>query len=106
MIIIENLVQISIQEDPILNINLFRHDQFLPFTFRSIIDVIASPKINQSETPIDTMATSFAGVELSREREITERARLDENITLGYGSVDPACIMESENKSRSFAPVE
>jgi hypothetical protein len=73
---------------------------------RSIIDFIASPKIDQSKTPINAMTPSFAAVVVSREWDITKRARLDQNITLGDGTMDPSRVMKSENQSSSFVPIK
>ena len=98
-------LQILIEEDPILNDYLLLHDQFLPFKCRSINDFVASPKIDQSKAPINTMTASCATVDVSRKRSLTKRARLDENITFCDGSMNPARIMKSENKRGSFAPV-
>ena len=100
------LVQFSIEKDPTPNVSFLRHDQFRFFMSRSITDLVASPKIDQSETPINTMTASCDGVQVSQVRMVGKRARLDENITFGDGTVDPACIMESVNESSSFTPVE
>ena len=55
---------------------------------------------------MNTMTISCLAIDLSLERDVTKRSRLDENITFGDGPVDPACFMKSENKRSSFAPVK
>ena len=92
--------------NPVMNRYLLYHNQIPCVMFRLIMNRIATPKINQPEVPIHTMATSCVTISVSGEREITQWSWLNKNITFGYRSVNPACIVESENEGSSFVPVE
>ena len=99
-------IQISIKKDPSLNVHVLPYEQIPHLFFRLNLHLKTSPKINQSKTPMNTMTTSCFAIIVSTEWEITKWTWLDENVTFGDGSMDPACVVKSENESGSFTPVK